>query len=190
MSIKIIRERGYNGLKYRRLYANGYTNATTVKFMKKISLIIVILAVLFTAFSCSTIRYVPVSTDVNEITRYIDSLRIKDSTVVIPVERIVDIVPSYDTLTMETTLSISKSYVDTLTHSLKGSLENKKGVEYKYVYRDRIVEKTDTVNVYKEIPVEVPKVVYKTPKWAWWTLVLFILFIALVGLKLYLKIKG
>ena len=113
----------------------------------------------------------------------------KDSIVLIPVEKIVDIVPSYDTLKLETSLAKSKAYVDTLTHSLKGSIENKDKAQFQYkiVEVERLVERTDTLVRTEtiEIPVEV-----KVPvrdKW-FWGLVLYLL-VSLLGLALFIKHK-
>ena len=68
---------------------------------------------LLTFIGCSTTRYVPVRGVEKEVTNHKDSIRIRDSIVVIPVERIVDIVPIYDTLKMETIQARAKAYVDT-----------------------------------------------------------------------------
>lgn len=138
-------------------------------------------------FGCSTIRYIP--TETKELINYIDSLVIRDSTVIIPIERIRDIVPEYDTLTMETTVAKSVSYVDTLTHTLKGNLENKQGQITKYVYKDRVVYRDTTIT--KEIPVEVPVPQKYIPKFykscTWGFFILLVLVIGITGLKLYFR---
>ena len=98
----------------------------------------------------------------------------KDSTIFVevPKERIVDIVPIYDTLHLETSLADATAYVDTTTHSIKGSLENKKdAVLTKVVYlpsEEHIVYKDSIVK--KPYPVYVDKVKYRTPKWIVWLL--------------------
>jgi len=132
--------------------------------------------------SCSCFKHIP-----KEEIRYV----LKDSTVTvfrdsvlfIPVERVVDVVLPYDTLKMETSLASSTAYVDTATHTLKGTLENKKGVEKHHKIEYKYIEKRDTTFI--KVPVEVikeKKVHYKYEKWLW-----FISMIALVyfGYKFY-----
>lgn len=140
---------------------------------------------LFVLAGCGTIKYVPVETK-TEI-RYVDSLRIKDSTVVIPIERIVDIVATYDTLKLETSVASSTAYVDTTVHKLVGKIENKQGVQYRYIYKDRIEYRDSIRTVEKPVPVEVVKSV--TPKWAWSTLVFSILVILCFGIKFFVWLK-
>ena len=126
--------------------------------------IIILLGLLL--FGCKTPQYVPVEHQV--IYNYVDSLRIKDSTVVIPVERVVDIVPVYDTLVLETSKAVAKSWVDTTFHGLRGSIENKTGVEYKHIYQDRIVVKDSLVFQDVPVPVEVVKTVHPDYEWVLW----------------------
>ena len=114
----------------------------------------VILPLLVLLSSCGTVKYLP-STSEKTIINYVDSTRIKDSVVVIPVERIVDIVPSVDTLVLETSLAKSISYLDTSSLQLKGEIENKQKVQFKYITKERIVERIDTVFVTQNVPVEV-----------------------------------
>lgn len=138
---------------------------------------------------CSSIRYIP--TEYSEVVNYIDSLVIRDSTVIIPIERIRDIVPVYDTLKLETSMAISESYVDTLTHTLKGKIENKQGQITKYVYKDRVVYRDTTITKEIPVPVEIPKKYvpkfYKSCTWGFFVLLVFL--IGFAGLKLYFKFK-
>ena len=128
--------------------------------MKKIVNIILFILLIV---GCGTIKPIPVETVIN----YKDStiVNVVDSTVYIPVERIVDIVPVYDTLQLETTKAKAVAYVDTTNHILRGSIENKTGIEYKYIYKDKIVVKDSIIT--KEIPVEVEveKVKYRHTFW-------------------------
>ena len=117
-------------------------------------------------------------------------VHIKDSTVInykdslitveIPVERIVDVVPVYDTLRLSTKIAQAEAYVDTLTHTLKGSIENKPdGTLTKTVYlpsKERIVYR-DSIRD-REIPVEVKVVKYKVPNITKW---LIVILLGLVG---------
>ena len=86
--------------------------------IKRFNIFLFIISLL-TFIGCSTTRYVPVKEVEKEVTNYKDSIRIRDSIVVIPIERIVDIVPQYDTLKMETTQARAKAYVDTTLHLLR-----------------------------------------------------------------------
>lgn len=143
--------------------------------------IIILLGLLL--FGCKTPQYVPVEHQV--IYNYVDSLRIKDSTVVIPVERVVDIVPVYDTLVLETSKAVAKSWVDTTFHGLRGSIENKTGVEYKHIYQDRIVVKDSLVFQDVPVPVEVVKTVHpRYEPWLWSYIAL-----TLLAVFLYICIK-
>lgn len=135
--------------------------------------------------ACATIKPVPVETIIQYQTR--DSLVVRDSTVIIPIERVVDVVPAYDSLRLETSMAFAKAWVDTTTHTLKGQIQNKTGTQYKYIYRDRIVKKDSLVYQDVPVPVEVVKTVHpKYEKWLWWW---FALSIAAIMLFVYLKIK-
>lgn len=141
---------------------------------------------------CGTAKHQPTTTT-KTTTIIKDSIRWKDSTVLvpIPVERYVDVVRQYDTLRLETTLAKSEAYVDTLTHTLKGNLEHKpEALKTVIKYKDRIVVEYRDSIVTKEVPVEVEVIKTKTPRWAW-RLVVFDALVALVfGAYLYLKFKG
>lgn len=115
---------------------------------------LLILAILPTVFSCTVTKYVPIETQVN--VRDSVAISYRDSVVIIPTERIVDIVRQYDTLYLESSAAKSTAFIDTSTHTLKGTLENKQEIQYKYVYRDR-VEYRDSIQI-KEVPVEVTKI--------------------------------
>lgn len=118
--------------------------------MKK--LITILLVFLLSITSCRTIQYVPIKGDTQ--IEYRDTTIYRDSTVYIPKETIKEVVPSLDTLTMETSMATATAWLDTATTTLRGSLINKKGVEYKYVYKDKIVYR-DSISV-QEVPVEIP----------------------------------
>lgn len=150
-----------------------------------------ILAVL-TISACSTIKYIPTNTDTE--VHYKDSLVInyKDSLITIPVYKEVyrDYTNLLDTLVLSTSYAESKAYVDTTYNILKGEIRNTKdSIKYvtKIKYVDRVQYK-DSI-VVKEVPVEVEVIKYKTPRWAWWTLSFTLIFILLLGLRLYFKFK-
>lgn len=155
-----------------------------------IFLFIVFFIFLLTFIGCSTTRYVPVKEVEKEVTNYKDSIRIKDSIVVIPVERIVDIVPVYDTLKLETTQSRAKAYVDTTLHLLRGSIENKDKAKTEVREVIKFVERTDTLYIDKPVPYEVEKQVRYVPSFFKFTALFFVGVILLIIIRIVLKYKG
>ena len=153
--------------------------------MKKLT---IISTLLFLAMSCGTVKPLPPETNIVNVK---DStvFHIVDSVRIIPKEVIKDVVPQYDTLLMETSMAKSVSYVDTTTHTLKGTLNNKQGITERIVYKDKLVYK-DSIQV-KELPypVEATKEIVKYPKSYWWLLAFSILSLIYFGVKIYLKIK-
>ena len=138
---------------------------------------------------CSTTRYVPVKETEKEVVNYKDSIRIRDSIVVIPVERIVDVVPTYDTLKLETTQARAKAYVDTALHLLRGSIENKDKAKTEIREVVKFVERTDTVYIEKPVPYEVEKKVRYVPAIYKLSLIFTIAAIVLTVLRLILRYK-
>lgn len=138
---------------------------------------------------CSTTRYVPVKGVEREVVNYKDSIRIRDSIVVIPVERIVDVVPTYDTLRLETTQARAKAYVDTALHLLRGSIENKDKAKTEIREVVKFVERTDTIYVEKPVPYEVEKKVKYVPAIYKLSLIFMIAAIGLTVLRLILRYK-
>lgn len=110
--------------------------------------------------SCSPIRKTIVTQKTEIIQK--DSTVLRDSVIIVPVEKIVDIVPVYDTLCLQTSLAKSKTWVDTTLHILKGTIENKQQFVQKIAYREKKVFRDSLI--YKEVPVEVEKPVKYTPK--------------------------
>ena len=153
--------------------------------MKKIS---AILSILIFLSSCSCFKNVP-REEIHYVQKDSTILKIVDSVRYIPVERYVDIVHTYDTLKMETSLASSTAYVDTNTHTLKGKIENKKGVEKCYKIVEKYVEKCDTIFIKVPVTVEVEKPVKQIPKFFWGTLVYAVLLTLLFAVKIYLKLR-
>lgn len=145
---------------------------------------------LLSFMGCSTTRYATVSGVEKEVTNYKDSIRIRDSIVVIPVERIVDIVPQYDTLKLETTQARAKAYVDTTLHLLKGSIENKDKAKTEVREVVKFVEKIDTLYIEKPIPYKVEKQVRYVPAFFKFTALFFVGVILLIIIRIVLKYKG
>ena len=157
-------------------------------YMKHFNIFLFILFLL-SFVGCSTTRYVPVKETEREVVNYKDSIRIRDSIVVIPVERIVDVVPTYDTLRLETTQARAKAYVDTALHLLRGSIENKNKAKTEVREVVRFVEKIDTLYIEKPVPYEVEKQVRYVPAIYKLSLIFMIATIALTVIRLILKYK-
>ena len=153
--------------------------------MKKIFAIFLILIFLS---SCSCFKHVP-REEIHYVQKDSTILKIVDSVRYIPVERYVDIIPEYDTLKLETSLASSTAYVDTTTHTLKGKIENKKGVEKCVKIIEKYVEKCDTIFVKVPVTVEVIKEKKVVPKFFWGTLVYAVLATLLFAVKIYLKFR-
>ena len=155
-----------------------------------IFLFILLTVFLLSFVGCSSTRYVPVKETEKEVINYKDSIRIRDSIVVIPVERIVDVVPAYDTLRLETTQAKAKAYVDTTLHLLRGSIENKDKAKTEVREVIRFVERTDTIYVEKPVPYEVEKRVRYVPAFFKFTALFFVGVILLIIIRIVLKYKG
>ena len=151
--------------------------------------IFLFIILLLSFIGCSTTRYVPIKETEREVVNYKDSIRIRDSIVVIPVERIVNIVPVYDTLRMETTQAKAKAYVDTALHLLRGSIENKDKSKTEVREVVRFVERTDTIYVEKPVPYEVEKRVRYVPSIYKLSLIFMIAAIGLTVIRLFLRYK-
>lgn len=158
--------------------------------IRKLTSLLVVLALLAGAGGCGVTR--PVETITKVVYEYRDSVRLRDSTILvpIPVERFVDVVPVYDTLKLETGVAAAAAYVDTLTHTLKGKLVNKPDSLRTIIrYQDRLVTITkDSISI-KEVPVEVEVPVRYVPKLYKWCLAWAILSVVLFALWVYLKLK-
>ena len=139
--------------------------------------------------ACAAVKEVPVTTTTNTVTNYIDSLRIRDSIRIIPIERYVDIVRPLDTLRMSTSIAEAECYLDVDLNMLRGEIRNKQGILNEYHSEEHLTAKSDTLEVEKEVPVYIDKIEYKTPRWAWYSLIFNILGILCLSLCLYLKVK-
>ena len=155
-----------------------------------IFLFVVFFIFLLSFIGCSTTRYVPVKETEKEVVNFKDSIQIRDSIVIIPVERIVDVVPAYDTLKLETTQAKAKAYVDTTLHLLRGSIENKDKAKTEVREVIRFVDRTDTIYIEKPVPYEVEKKVRYVPAFFKFTALFFVGVILLIIIRIVLKYKG
>lgn len=153
--------------------------------MKKIFNIIIIILTLCTA--CKTIQYVPVKGDT--VVEYRDTTIWKDSLIYTPVEVVKEVVPQMDTLNMETSLATATAYVDTTTNTLKGKIENKKGITEQIKWREKIVYRDSLVT--QEVPVEV-QVTKEVRTHFWYEKILWALSLlagVMIGRKIYPIVK-
>lgn len=134
-------------------------------------------------FSCKTSSELTSDIEIleSEIV-YKDSVRYYDSVVVVPIERYIDIVRSYDTLFLETSQAEATCWVDSIW--LKGEIKNKDVV--KYVYKDRWRTRDSLVYVDKFVDREVEKIVEKKNPVNFW-LVGIVGFLILSGLLFSLR---
>lgn len=154
--------------------------------------LIAVITTVLLLFGCSSLRTVPVTTEHKIETHYIDSTRWHDSTIyhIIPIEKYRDYTSLLDTLKMETSLAIAKSYVDTTNNTLKGSIENKEdSIKTVIKWKEHIVYRDSIEKVEVPVPVEVTKEVTKYPKTYWWFMGFTILAALYVALKIYMRIK-
>lgn len=137
---------------------------------------------------CRTIKEIPVETKI--IYEYRDSTIIKDSVraIELPIERIIDIKPIYDTLELETSLAASKTWLDTTFHMLRGEIHNKPQANISTPYEEHIAYRDSIVT--KEVPVEVEVVKTIHPKYEPWLWIYVIASILAVGLYIYIKNVG
>lgn len=109
-------------------------------------------------------------------TRIVDSLRYVD----LPVERVVDMVAVYDTLELETSAAKARAYVDTNTHTLRGSIENKEKMKAKVEYKEHIIYRDSIYTKEVPVPYEVTVEKVKYPALFW---VLLVFAIMVIGAK-------
>lgn len=129
--------------------------------MKKF-LFLLAVAVFFT--SCTTIKYIPVKE--TEYVTVRDSVYFRDTLVRVELEkaRLSDFVDVGDTLVLSTDLARSTAFLDSTSGKLKGTLENiKKYVEGNVQVKEKIVYRDSIVTKEIPVPVEVEKIVKKTP---------------------------
>ena len=118
--------------------------------MKKILLIISLLL-----SSCTVTKYVPVET-IKEVSI---TNQVRDTVIIYKPSKDSISTQTKDTIShLETSLAVSEASIS--DGLLKHSIKNKDSLKVKIEYKDRIVEKI----VKKEVPVEVIREVYKTPK--------------------------
>ena len=140
--------------------------------------ILIIFGIILSFYGCCSTKPIVVQYKEEIKTILRDSLIIRDSVVITPIEHIVDIVPQYDTLHLQTSLAKSKTWVDTTTHSLRGEITNKKQTQNKNRIEVKYINRVDSVVIEKPIPYPDPvPYVPKIYKWSLGFSILVILFI-------------
>lgn len=146
---------------------------------------LLVLSYIFILFSCKSVS--EVTRDISDVkieTIYKDSVRYIDS--VIPIERYVDIARDYDTLTLETSQAKAQCWIDSIF--LKGMIENKKIINYKYIDRWNTI--TNDSIVYKDKIDYIETIKYRTNpinKVTATISVIFILMLLVLILRNFLK---
>lgn len=155
---------GKNSISILRAFLGPYSNSISKWAIAPF--VVLIVACGLAVGSCGQIKYVPVETTTTTITNYRDSLRIKDSIRVIPIERYVDIVRPLDTLHLETSVAEATAYYDSTFNALRGEIHNKREIEEHHREVEHSTAKADTVTVEKKVPypVEVPVEIKVVPK--------------------------
>lgn len=154
------------------------------RLIEKIGVFLVAMLPFFAVASCGTPKYLPVEAKTE--VRYIDSLRIKDSTVIHTQVLVKDYCDIPDTLRLQGEHSTATAYVDTSKNTLKGQLKEEPWKE-KIVYRDRIEYRDSIKTVEVPVPVEVVKEV--VPKWSWYSLVLNFVILLILLIRIFMKLK-
>lgn len=156
--------------------------------MKKL----VLLFILALACSCATVKEVPINTVQKDSIHTEHIVKYRDTTIYVkvPVETIRDVVPELDTLIMENSVAISRSFLDTNTRTLKGELRNK---PVQLEHDTKLPEKTDATHEFNEVVKEVPVPVEIEkpfiPKIFWWSLGANAVFAVLSVLRIYRRFR-
>lgn len=127
-------------------------------------LIYIILSLVIVACNVTKPTIITPSETVHTILR--DSVVYRDSIVITPIERVVDVVPKYDTLKLSTSLATAISWIDTTTHTLRGELKNNEQTAKHRTTEIVYKELRDTVTLYQAepYPIATPYI----PNWMWW----------------------
>lgn len=106
-----------------------------------------------------------------------------------PVERVVEVVPRFDTLRMETGVAKAECWADTTNRVLRGRMENKQTALKGKIDTCFVVEYVDRYTE-KEVAVEVPVDIPYIPKFAWLCIIFTCCWAVLKIAKIIWKVKG
>lgn len=107
----------------------------------------------------------------------------------VPVERVVEVVPRFDTLRMETGVAKAECWADTTNRVLRGRMENKQTALKGKIDTCFVVEYVDRYTE-KEVAVEVPVDIPYIPKFAWFCIIFTCCWAVLKIAKIIWKVKG
>lgn len=139
---------------------------------------------------CAPVKEIPVQTTQTDSVRIERVVEYRDSIVYVDVPREIvrEVVPELDTLFMENTVAESRSYLDTTTRTLKGELKSKPVKLPQPVKLPETTEKEEVyIEVVKEVPVEVEIEKKYIPTWCWYSLIVNVVVLMLLGFRLYRK---
>ena len=149
-------------------------------------LITILLTILCLISSCKTIQYVPIKGDTQ--IEYRDTTIYRDSLIYTPVEVVKEVVPYMEPLYMETSLAKAEAHIDTTTRTLKGKIENKKGITEQIKYKEKIVYRDSVVTQEVPIEIEVEKIKTKHPFYEPILWLFSLLSIIYIAIKIYGKL--
>lgn len=138
------------------------------------------------SFACGQIRYVPVQGETIVKDSLIIETRIDTLKVQLPPEMVRDWTGLLDTLEMNTSTAVSRSWVDTTFGILTGELANKETPVDVAVPSTHTLEKKDSI-IYKEVPIPAQVEKKVTPKLYPWSLGLNLFLILTIGIGTYFK---
>lgn len=144
-------------------------------------------AVLFTAISCGTVKYVPVKTTEYVSVHDTTYLHRTDTLVKVPEIRYKDFTGLLDTLSIHTSISEFRAYCDTTAGVLRGDVTQSGTIPVQIVWKERVVTRDSLVYQDVPVPVEVEKIVKVVP-W-FWRFFAFIGIVALAGAVFWLLRK-
>ena len=149
-------------------------------------LITILLTILCLAVSCKTIQYVPIKGDTQ--VEYRDTTIYRDSLIYTPIEVVKEVVPYMEPLYMETSLAKAEAHIDTTTRTLKGKIENKKGITEQIKYKEKIVYRDSVVTQEVPVEIEVEKIKTKHPFYEPILWLFSLLSIIYIAIKIYGKL--
>lgn len=154
--------------------------------MKKI--VLFTLAILFVGCAATKPATVPIQSETiieyRDTTIYLE----KVVEVPVPVEKVVEVVPRFDTLRMETTVAKAECWADTTNRVLRGRMENKQTTLKGKIDTCFVVEYVDRFTE-KEVAVEVPKEIPYVPKVYKWSLGFSIIVLLVIFGTIIWKLK-
>ena len=145
----------------------------------------------FFLMSCAATKTVYVPTEAKTIIEYRDTTIYLEKVieVPVPVERVVEVVPRFDTLKMETSVAKAECWADTTNRVLRGRMKNKQTAlkgKLDTIVRVEYVNEYIEVPIIKELEVEMPYI----PKIGWICIIFTCCWAVAKIAKIIWKFKG